>query len=299
MFEQISKELGLEYKIYTPPYHPASNGKIEGFHAFLKACIAKHVAPQLEWDVLIPLACAAYNFMPNEHSKESPFFLMFGRDPVLPLNTLLGPKVRYLETDLNVLSLEALKNMFEKSATNLRTVRENGDPENNHLPTKLQPGETVLIQNHTKGPFDPTYIGKYQVVAMKGNQVEIRPSVGGPTEMKHVKHVKYILPADSHIKQLPSYDTFGRKSTLRLNPGKIPNLQWKLAISYHTTSIGLTIPSTSVISTHYIDINTLSYDKGNKCNLWYGVSLNNNVTTVQSNTRMITSSAITCTNYAT
>ena len=62
MFEQISKELGLEYKLYTPPYHPASNGRIEGFHAFLKVYIAKHVAPPLEWDVLIPLACAAYNF---------------------------------------------------------------------------------------------------------------------------------------------------------------------------------------------------------------------------------------------
>ena len=90
VFEQVAKELGLECKLYTPSYHLASNARIEGFHAFLKACIAKHVAPQLEWDVLVPLACAAYNFIPNEHSKESPFFLMFGRDPVLPLNTLLG-----------------------------------------------------------------------------------------------------------------------------------------------------------------------------------------------------------------
>ena len=63
MFEQISKELELEYKLYTPPYQSASHGRIEGLHAFLKACIAKHVAPQLEWDVLIPLACATYNFM--------------------------------------------------------------------------------------------------------------------------------------------------------------------------------------------------------------------------------------------
>ena len=120
VFEQVAKELGLEYKLYTPPYHPASNGRIEGFHAFLKACIAKHVAPQLEWDVLVPLACAAYNFIPNEHSKESPFFLMFGRYPVLPLNTLLGPKMRYLGNDINILSLEAMKNMFEIAATNLK-----------------------------------------------------------------------------------------------------------------------------------------------------------------------------------
>ena len=42
IFEQVAKELGVEYKLYTLPYHPASNGRIEGFHAFLKACIAKH-----------------------------------------------------------------------------------------------------------------------------------------------------------------------------------------------------------------------------------------------------------------
>ena len=58
---QVTKELGVKYKLYTPPYHAVSNGRIEGFHAFLKACIAKHVMPQLEWDVLVPLACAAYN----------------------------------------------------------------------------------------------------------------------------------------------------------------------------------------------------------------------------------------------
>ena len=150
VFEQVAKELGLEYKLYTPPYLLASNGRIEGFHAFLKACIAKDIAPQLEWDVLVPLACAVYNFIPNEHSKESPFFLMFGRDPVLPLNTLSGPKMRYLGNDINILSLEAMNNMFEIAATNLKIAREKGDPKDNPLPSKLQPGVTVLVQNHNR-----------------------------------------------------------------------------------------------------------------------------------------------------
>ena len=81
LFEQVAKELGVEHKLYTPPYHSASNGQIEGFHAFLKACIAKHVAPQLEWDVLVPLACAAYNFIPNELSKNLLSFLCLERTP--------------------------------------------------------------------------------------------------------------------------------------------------------------------------------------------------------------------------
>ena len=71
--EEVSKELGVEYKVYSPPYRPQSNGRIESFHYFLKAYIAKHIMTQLEWDDVVPLACAAYNFFPNELSRESPF----------------------------------------------------------------------------------------------------------------------------------------------------------------------------------------------------------------------------------
>ena len=114
---------------------------------------------------------------------------MFGRDPVLPFNTLLEQKLRYLGNDINILSLEAMKNMYEIAATNLKMAREKRDPPKDSKPIHLQPGDTVLVQNHNKGPFDPKYIGDYHVVSIKGNQIEVRPSIGGPTEMKHVKHV--------------------------------------------------------------------------------------------------------------
>ena len=63
--------------------------------------------------------------------------------------------------------------MFEIVATNLKIAREKGDPKDNPLPTKLQPGDTVLVQNHTRGPFDPIYVRDYCVVSLKGNQVEV------------------------------------------------------------------------------------------------------------------------------
>ena len=96
----------------------------------------------------------------------------------------------------------------------------------------------VLIQNHVKGPFDPKYICDYRVISLKGNQVEIQPAVGGPTEMKYIKHVKYILPTDKYIDQLPDYSGFERKTTLKINPDQIPDVHWKLANTYHTTNIG-------------------------------------------------------------
>ena len=140
--------------------------------------------------------------------------------------------------DINILSLEAMKNVYEIAATNLKLAREKGDPLEQSLPTKLQPGDTVLIQNHIKDPFDPKYIGDYRVVSLKGNQVEVQPTVGGPTEMKHIKHVKHILTANKYIDQLPDYSGFGRKTTLRINPNQIPDVHWKLANIYNTTEIG-------------------------------------------------------------
>ena len=70
---------------------------------------------------------------------------MFGREPVLPLNTLLGPKMRYLGNDMNILLLEAMKNMFEIAATNLKIAQERRDLENDPKPSKLQPSDTVLV----------------------------------------------------------------------------------------------------------------------------------------------------------
>ena len=139
---------------------------------------------------------------------------MFGRDPVLPLNTLLEPKIRYMGNDINIISLETMKNLYEVVATNLKLTQEKGDPQEQPPPNKITTRRHSLTQNHNKGPFDPKYIGDYRVVSLKGNQVEIQPAVGGPTEMKHIKHVKYILPADKYINKLPDYSGFGRKTML-------------------------------------------------------------------------------------
>ena len=130
------------------------------------------------------------------------------------------------------------------------------------------------------------------MVAIKGNQAEVRPSIGGPTEMKHVKHVKYILPADQYIKQIPDYSAFGRKATLRLNPDKIPDLDWSLADTYHTTNIGLVDSSTMLISTNYVNVGTLTYTRGDKCKEWCGTTLKTDANILQSNRQPIVCHAI-------
>ena len=44
-----------------------------------------------------------------------------------------------------------------------------------------------------------------------------------------------MLPADNVIASLPDYSAFGRKTTLRLNPDKILDLNWNIATQLNTT----------------------------------------------------------------
>ena len=60
---------------------------------------------------------------------------------------------------------------------------------------------------------------------------------------------------------------------LRMNPDQIPDLHWNLANTYHTTNIGQTDPQVTCISTHYVDVDTLSHAEGDRCGNWCGTTL--------------------------
>ena len=106
-------------------------------------------------------------------------------------------------------------------------------------------------------------------------------------EMKHIKHVKYILPVDRYIKQIPDYSAFGRKATLRMNPDKIPDLHWELVNTYHTTNVGQTRPQAGDISTHCIDVDNVSYVRRAKYGNWCGTTLNTDTITLQCNMKPV------------
>ena len=112
MFEEVSKKFRCEVRSYLPLNRPQSNGKIECFHKFLKACMGKHISKNLEWDDVIQMAMAAYNFFPHTPSRERPFFLMFGRNLLTGLQQLLGETTRYLGEGNGKLDLTALQNTY-------------------------------------------------------------------------------------------------------------------------------------------------------------------------------------------
>ena len=72
-----------------------------------------------------------------------------------------------------------------------------------------------------------------------------------------------------------------------MNPDKIPDLHWKLVNTYHTTNIGQARSQATDISTHYIDVDTISYAGEAKYGNWCGTTLNTDTITLQSNVKPV------------
>ena len=228
LFSKVAQELEVEYKVYSPPYHPPSNRRIEGFHSFLKACLAKHLTNNMEWDEVVQFVGAVYNFLPNEHSREAPFFLMFGRDPQLPFNEYLKPRLRYLGNDETIISLEAVKDIYTMAAHNLKLAQMQMQRVTTQHDVKVKTGDLIMIKTQKKQAFEPRYEGYYRVVKIRGNQVDAVPTEGGDMKTAHIKHIKPILPADRVVNAIPDYTQFGRRTKLSLDPNKIPDFGWTL-----------------------------------------------------------------------
>ena len=92
----------------------------------------------------------------------------------------------------------------------------------------------VMIKTHADGQFQSIYKGYYRLVSFKGNQVLVIPCEGGKLHFVLITNVKYVLPVHNFITHIPTFNQFGRKTKLNLNPDVIPDLKWKLSTSLNT-----------------------------------------------------------------
>lgn len=251
LFTQVATELGMEHKIEPPPFHPASNGRIEGFHRFLKACMTKHISKDLEWDDVADLATAAYNFFPNEHSKESAFYLMYGRDPITPLDKLFKPRPRYLGNSENLLNLQALHKIYQTVAEELTRARKRRDITLDEIPkqfrTKVNVGDLVALRNYASKTWEPKYKEAYRVIEKLGQtRLRIRDN-NGKLLVVHITDVKNIDPVARLVSAVHDVQHFGTARAIVVDAKLLPNLQWKLPTSKNPYQTIMSVANTSNI----------------------------------------------------
>ena len=126
LWTEVFNKLRTEQK-FTPIYSPQCNGRIEGFHKFLKATIAKQLENHVEWDDLVWKATAAYNFFPTESSGIAPFFLMFGCEAAVKHTLLASESSKYIGTDDSMINIELMTKLYLVVAHNLNEARKARD----------------------------------------------------------------------------------------------------------------------------------------------------------------------------
>ena len=78
------------HKVNTSSYHPQTDGLVERFNPTLCQSLSMFVSKdQKDWDEYIPLILFAYRTSICETTGYSPFYIMFGREPRLPIDTKL------------------------------------------------------------------------------------------------------------------------------------------------------------------------------------------------------------------
>ena len=169
----------------------------------------------LEWDQITAMATAAYNYFPNMSAKESAFFLMYGRDPVNKLSSILNAPRRYLCDDSGLPDLEALKNMYQMVAQQLYNSRQRYIKENkyNKVPDHgISVGDLVLMKDHTAKSFEPKYKEDYHVVQIYGTNALQVSDKRGKLHNVHIMDVKHINMTEKVTTQLQQVYSTGKKS---------------------------------------------------------------------------------------
>ena len=148
----MCQEFNIKH-ICTRPYHPQGNSKTERYHRVLHDMLAKKISKRIEtWDTYVPAILASYRVGVNESSGYSPFYLLFTRDPVLPLDNLLQPRRKYLGEDYHKIALERQHEAFMHVKRNIRKARQRQKRYHDRKAVDIQyeVGDPVYVHNNSR-----------------------------------------------------------------------------------------------------------------------------------------------------
>ena len=222
----LCKAYNIEQK-FTAPFSPQSNGKVENFNKFLKASIRKLCQEDpLGWDQVVDGIVWAYRCCPHTSTGESPYFLVYHKDPTLPIHKLIKPAIPYRGNFDIGYEIQQGQIALATAAKNLQKKREAQKRPHAHRPAehKFKVGDFVLYKKHTKTKLELQWEPGYRIVALPTKwTARITNKDTGEPKRVNVRDLKLKDPAeDWDLKP----DSIGRGAKFINDPKKIPNIDW-------------------------------------------------------------------------
>ena len=79
---EVLHRLNTEHK-FTMVYFPRGNSRLENSHALLKRCMSEYIDMlDKQCDKCLNLTTYAFNISPSCDNSSSPYFLVFGKEPL-------------------------------------------------------------------------------------------------------------------------------------------------------------------------------------------------------------------------
>lgn len=239
LMDQLQEVCGVRGS-HTTPYHPMGNGQVERFNRTLLSMLRTlSDTKKADWKRSLSKVVHAYNCTRSEATGFSPYYLLFGRSPRLPIDLMFNLQVTEKQQSYAEYVANWQTRIQEAYDITSKTARKEALRGKKYYDKKIHgiellPGNRVLLRNLSErgGP------GKlrshwedcvYTVISRKspdGPVYEIRPEKGGQSR---VVHRNLLLPCDSLPVEKPdTKDSQMKKRKHSVKSRKVPEQQHDL-----------------------------------------------------------------------
>ena len=186
--------------IYSTAYHPQTNAVTERFNASMKVQISKlQDKHHNNWDDYLDPIIFAYNTSKHKTTQFSPFELLFGRSPQLPIDprpqfyTFHRPNICFenLQRILQVYHQQAKNNIIAQQKYNKERYDKHRPNPHYHI------GDRVFTKIFpTRGKLDPRYSSEPNIITEVHHPTySVFNEYTGVEKQFHVGDIRPIIPA--------------------------------------------------------------------------------------------------------
>lgn len=199
------RDFGIELK-HSTSYAPQSQGGVERLNQTLCGSL-KHYANEnpTSWSTYLPYVVLNYNTTPfSDFNGLSPYFIVYGQDPILPINLKLGNIPKNTERYSRLKQVQKIRDEIPEWI--LKNQEKNKKyHDKNQQEIEFKEGEEVLITNPLidNGKFSTKYKGPYKIVKKVtplNYVVRIPMRHGMCDETLHVRRLKKFISRDTNEK---------------------------------------------------------------------------------------------------